>query len=81
MLNFKRVDIKTSEVRPNLPQIEKNLSQSNKVYCVQKHNKPSLAILEWDTFESIVELLSSVMSDPNTAKELNAIALAHKNSI
>jgi len=68
-----------SEARLNLSDLSKKLSKrSTRAVAITKKGKPILAVMNWESFESLVETLE-ILSDPEQLKafhkgveELNA---------
>ena len=60
---YETEQIPIGEARAMLTQLPERLTAENGAIALTRYNKPVLAVMSWDLFESIVETLE-IMGDP-----------------
>lgn len=62
-----------AEARKKITKLEEEFTNDEKIISVTKHNKPVLAVMSWEFYETLMETLE-VLKDKNLVEQL-------KNSI
>ncbi|MDA0734239.1 MAG: type II toxin-antitoxin system Phd/YefM family antitoxin [Chloroflexi bacterium] len=57
-------EIPIAEARTKLPKLSKELTEQNQAVAITVRGKPTLALVPWELFESILETMD-IMGDPD----------------